>query len=421
MLTAGQTLTVTVEKPAVGGLMIAYVDRQVVLVDGAVPGERVSVRIVRVRKGMAYAETLAVEERSPDRRDVLVDRACGGCLYAHIAYPRQLEIKSLVIADAFVRTARLPLPKAVSIHSSPREGYRMRARLHRRGGRLGFFREGTHDVCDTRSTGQLLPATSDMLDRLAAALAGEPAEATREVELSESVDGSQRVVHLQPAAGCNGPSALPSMHMNDLTGLTTVRSTSGAVRVLSGSAYVSDLLDLGVTFTLRRHVLAFYQGNRFLLRALVSHVLEQVPRRSTVIDLYAGGGLFSTAIACVCDADVIAVEGDPVAAADLEANAEPFAGIRVFHEPIERFVQRSLPPPDVVIVDPPRTGISREALQGIAHLRGRRLVYVSCDVATLARDARRLVDAGYGISAVSGFDLFPNTPHVETVVVFDGS
>jgi 23S rRNA (uracil1939-C5)-methyltransferase len=421
MLTAGQMLMVTVEKPAVGGRMIAYVDRQVVLVDGAIPGERVSVRIVRVGKGVAYAETLAVEERSPDRRDVLLDRACGGCLYAHIAYPRQLEIKSLVIADAFVRTAHLPLATAVSIHSSPPEGYRMRARLHRRGGRLGFFREGTHDLCDPRSTGQLLPATYDILDHLAAALAGQPAEATREVDLSESIDGSQRVIHLHPAAGCNGPSALPSMHMSEITGLTTVGSTPGAVRVLSGSAYVSDLLDLDVTFTLRRHVLAFFQGNRFLLRELVSHVMDQVPLRSTLIDLYAGGGLFSIAIACVRDADVIAVEGDPVAAADLEVNAKPFASIRAFHEPIERFVQGSLPQPDVVIVDPPRTGISREALQGIAHLRGRRLVYVSCDVATLARDARRLVDAGYWITTVSGFDLFPNTPHVETVVVFDRS
>src|SRR5215471_8897663 len=84
MLTAGQTLTVSVEKPAVGGRMIAHVDRQVVLVDGAIPGERVSVRIVRVGKGVAYADTLAVEERSPDRRDGSADRACGGCLYTHI-------------------------------------------------------------------------------------------------------------------------------------------------------------------------------------------------------------------------------------------------------------------------------------------------------------------------------------------------
>jgi 23S rRNA (uracil1939-C5)-methyltransferase len=169
----------------------------------------------------------------------------------------------------------------------------------------------------------------------------------------------------------------------------------------------------------RRHVLAFFQGNRFLLRDLVSHVLQQVPQRSTVLDLYAGGGLLSIATARGRDADVIAVEGDPVAAADLRANTETIESITPVHDPIERFVRERRPKADVLIADPPRTGISREALAGIIHVRARRLVYISCDVATLARDARRLVDAGYQMSRVSAFDLFPNTPHVETVAVFE--
>jgi 23S rRNA (uracil1939-C5)-methyltransferase len=88
------------------------------------------------------------------------------------------------------------------------------------------------------------------------------------------------------------------------------------------------------------------------------------------------------------------------------------------HQPVEAFVRSAPPGADVVIVDPPRTGMSRAALQGVVRLRGRRIVYVSCDVATLARDARRLVDAGYEIVRVNAFDLFPNTPHVEAVVTF---
>src|SRR6185295_11494500 len=109
MLTPGQTLTVTIEKPAVGGRMIARVNGQVVLVSGAVPGERVQIRIDRVGKGLAYGETLTVEEPSSDRRVPAADPLCGGCLYAHIAYQRQLQIKSLVIADAFGRIGRMPL------------------------------------------------------------------------------------------------------------------------------------------------------------------------------------------------------------------------------------------------------------------------------------------------------------------------
>jgi 23S rRNA (uracil1939-C5)-methyltransferase len=118
---------------------------------------------------------------------------------------------------------------------------------------------------------------------------------------------------------------------------------------------------------------------------------------------------------------VTAVEGDRVAADDLAANASLTDGaVTAVHQSVETFTAvRSNP--DVVIVDPPRTGMSKEALASVVRLRAARVVYVSCDVATLARDARRLVDSGYAITRADAFDLFPNTPHVETVVVFDRS
>ena len=151
----GVTLDLLIEKPAAGGAMIARHDGQVILVSGAIPGERVRARLTRVTKGVAHAETVGIDEPSPDRRDA-ADRLCGGCLYAHIAYPRQLTIKSEVIADAFKRIGRIELPAPVTVAASPEEGYRMRARLHARGSRLGFFREGTHDLCDAKTTRQLL-------------------------------------------------------------------------------------------------------------------------------------------------------------------------------------------------------------------------------------------------------------------------
>src|SRR5207244_11066483 len=135
MLQPGATLTLLVEKPAVGGRMIARVDGQVVLVGGAVPGERVSARIERIGKGVAFADTVGVDEPSPDRREPHADPLCGGCLYAHIAYERQLRIKSEVIADAFAHIGSLHLPAPVPVAPSPVNGYRMRARLHRRGQR----------------------------------------------------------------------------------------------------------------------------------------------------------------------------------------------------------------------------------------------------------------------------------------------
>jgi 23S rRNA (uracil1939-C5)-methyltransferase len=203
-----------------------------------------------------------------------------------------------------------------------------------------------------------------------------------------------------------------------VTGLATPFGVHGRVHVI-------DRLDLGEghAVELRRHVLAFFQGNRHLLAPLVTHVVGQAPQGSDLIDLYAGVGLFSVAAAVVRGARVTAVEGDRVAAADLEANAAAAGGSVVpIHESIEHFVssvrlQRDRP--RALIVDPPRTGMSREALDGALTLRASRIVYVSCDVATLARDARRIVDAGYAIANTQAFDLFPNTPHVETVVAFD--
>ena len=192
--------------------------------------------------------------------------------------------------------------------------------------------------------------------------------------------------------------------------------------MVAGSSHVTDALAIGdrAPIELRRHVLAFFQGNRYLLNDLVSHVVAQVPLRSDAIDLYAGAGLFAVSAAAIRGARVTAVEGDRVAAADLEANARAADGeVTAVHQPVEAFVAASRPRPTTLIVDPPRTGMSREALDGVLALGAARVIYVSCDIATLARDARRIVDAGYAIEGITAFDMFPNTPHVETVVVFE--
>ena len=411
----GQTLSLSIEKPAAGGRMIARVDGQVVLVAGAIPGERVLARIERVGKGVAYAETIGVEDESPDRRPSAADPACGGCLYAHVAYPRQLQIKSVVIADAFGRIGRLPLPSPVVVAPSAEEGYRMRARLHVRGARVGFYREGTHELCDARQTRQLLPASLDALELLAAALANLGGDGAREIVLAENADASERVVHVDATAPLDTQTLDALAAIEGLTGVVSGFGTRG-------NAHVTDVisLDAAAPVSLRRHVLTFFQGNRFLFRDLVAHVVAQTAPGSNVVDLYSGGGAFALSAAAARGARVRAVEGDRVAAGDLVANcAAAGGGVTPIREAVETFLRGARFHPDIVIIDPPRTGMSREALDGMLRLQAGRLVYVSCDVATLARDARRVVDAGYAIERVDAFDLFPNTPHVETVVVFN--
>jgi 23S rRNA (uracil1939-C5)-methyltransferase len=419
VMTPGQIVPLTIEKPAAGGRMLARVDGQVVLVGGAIPGERVRARVERVTRAVAYADTVSVEEASPDRREPAADPACGGSLFAHIDYSRQLSLKAEILTDACARIGRFKAPIG-RVHGSPSEGYRMRARLHVRDGRAGFFREGTHALCDARATCQLLAATTDAIDGLLETLTPEGLAALQELEVSENVEGDGRAVHLalsRPADAWEPSSALPS----GITGVSIgTPMQSAALTVAAGSPFVKDSLECGGrAITLRRHVLSFFQGNRFLLARLVEHVLERIDPLTTVFDLYAGVGLFALPLAAARQARVTAVEGERLSALDLEANASGLDGaVEVARQSVEVFLNKSRPRPDAVIVDPPRTGMSPEAMAGVTRLGVPRVVYVSCDVATLARDGRRLLDHGYACEGMDAFDMFPNTPHVETVALF---
>jgi 23S rRNA (uracil1939-C5)-methyltransferase len=438
VLLPNQTLPLTIEKPAAGGRMLARASGQIVLVAGAIPGERVTVRVERVAKGVVFAETVTVDAPSPDRRAPFDDPLCGGCVYSHIGYRRQLDIKAAVITDAFKRIGRLELPGNIGVAASREDGYRMRGRLHVRGHRLGFFRENTHEVCDPRATRQLLPETCDALDRLMAAMRSLGLDAVREIELSENVDASDRAVYLDAGSEIDSRAIVTLAGTDGFTGMASAFGIQGRAHVVDrlalrpkGQTAGSDpvaRVETGAetTLALRRHVLAFFQGNRHLLSALVTHVVEQVRSDGEVIDLYAGVGLFSVSAAATRGVRVTAVEGDHHAAEDLVANAAECGGsVVAVHQSVENFLGSFRQNTDrrafTIIVDPPRTGLSKDALDAMLRLNASRLIYVSCDVATLARDARRIVDAdeGYAIARADAFDLFPNTPHVETVVVFD--
>jgi 23S rRNA (uracil1939-C5)-methyltransferase len=139
--------------------------------------------------------------------------------------------------------------------------------------------------------------------------------------------------------------------------------------------------------------------------------------RGPVLDLYAGVGLFSLVAAQAGLGPVVAVEGDRFSADDLKRNARGRENVEIRVDAVERHLGAAKKAA-TIIMDPPRTGLSKEALAGIMAVQAPRLIYVSCDIATLARDARLLVDAGYPMTSVRAFDLFPNTAHVETVTVF---
>lgn len=412
----GDRLTLRIEKAVAGGRMLARHDGAIALVAAAIPGEIVDAEIEKIQRGTIWAATRRVVEASTDRVEPFCELDCGGSVYAHVRYERQLLLKREVLRDAFARLAHVPLPEDVTVTGSRADGYRMRARLHVRNGRVGFFREGTHVLCAAGPTRQLLPETLETLDRLEQALARAPRASIGEVEVSENCDATERALHLE-LGGDGDPSSLGALtQIEGVNGVSSGAPHHSRALTLWGAPEVTDTLH-GVR--LKRHARAFFQGNRYLLSTLVSRVVEHVPA-GNVFDLYAGVGLFSAVLAARGDVHLTSVEGDPISAHDLKHNLAPFgAAASARHQPVEMFLASRLPRPDAVIVDPPRTGMTRQALEGVLLLRAPRLVYVSCDVATLARDVRTMTERGYSLAHIEAFDMFPNTAHVETLAVLE--
>lgn len=416
-------LELTIERPVPGGDMLARHDGRIVFVSGAIPGERVRAAVVRRKGDVTWAQTREVLEASPDRVDVAGDPRCGGRSLAHIRYARQLEIKSEIITDAFRRIARHRLDDAAVVTPSPDHGYRMRARLHVQRRRIGFLREGTHQLCDAAQTGQLTAESLAAVERFCAEQP-ETLDVVDSLLVSETADGATRVLVCTLKDGES---------FDGWIGRSLVDGISGVVVLTAGGRFLSgghdELVDRsrGLPGDLpsgrpdvewRRRGASFFQANRFLVGHLLDRVLAET-EGARFVDLYAGVGLFAVPMASRGQTG-IAVEGDESSAGDLERNAQPVAAnLTVRAGAVEGLLgSADLPATDVVIVDPPRTGLSSTAVEGLVRWAPPRIVYVSCDVPTLARDAGRLLAAGYQLASIEALDMFPHTPHIEALCVF---
>ena len=420
--------------------MLARHDGLIVLVAGAIAGERVRARIERKTKNVIFARVEDVLTASAARRPGVVDPWCGGMDYAHIEYAEQLRCKSQVIADALQRIGRITVPADIAVAGSPEQGYRLRAKLHVAEGRAGFFREGSHTLCDATGTGQLRPESVPAVDRLLSGL-GRRAKQVATVVVAENVPAAQRVLHLEGQDGASldgldiggrgergersewgGRGDWDDAHVTGVTALI-----HGRVTGLSGAAHLIDTASdmfgedapVPANTTWTRQAASFFQANRFLIGSLTRAVLEAVDGQH-IADLYAGVGLFAVALAARGHY-VIAVEGDRVSGRDLAANAEPFGDrLRTVRTSVEEALRQIAEERfGTIVLDPPRTGVSPAALDAVVSLRAPRVVYVSCDPPTLARDSARLVASGYNLASLQAFDLFPNTAHVEAVAVWE--
>lgn len=379
-----ELLELRIESLAAGGDGVGRAsDGRVVFVPFTAPGDRVRVRVTGRRARWLRGVVEELCEPGPGRTDPLcpVFGRCGGCAWQHLDAATQREAKRGILADAITRIAKLPVPEPLEVRAGPPYGYRTRARAVAQRGVVGFRRRGSHAVCATRRCPVLAPA----LDAELLALADAPPRAHGEWELSAGDDG----------ATCRA--AFP------------VRDSGAFVRIRSGE------------FWLRVSAGSFLQGNGPLRGELTRAVTAAAGGGEALLELHAGAGLFTLPLSRRFRR-VLAVEANPHAVADLEENlaTHGIGHVEIAAEPAERvFSDFRFPAfsPDVVVVDPPRTGLDGEVLSRLAELGAARVVYVSCDPATLARDVGGFADRGWELSALTGFDLFPQTPHLEALAV----
>jgi 23S rRNA (uracil1939-C5)-methyltransferase len=431
-------ITLDIESLAYGGDAIAHLeDGRTAFVHGAVPGDTVEAEVTEDRGRFVRAKTVSVVHPSPDRVQPPCPYfgVCGGCSWQHVAYPAQLDAKRRMVVDALARIGHIAEAEqlvASTVPSPAQYGYRNKVELvvdvSTGRPRLGFHRAGSEEFVQVEEC-LLLPEKYRRAPKaLGGALryiAGEQDFGLTRVALRVGTNTRDAEVALWGAPGPfpRRPVATTLGQALKTTSLVRVlvkgpakeRKIAG-VEVLSGKGAWRERL-LGTTMTVSAP--SFFQVNTRAAESLVSLALDALGADGSdrVLDLFAGAGTFTLPLAEKAG-EVVAVESASSAVRDLRRNLEDEG---LWADVIGGDAGRELPAigrVDLALVDPPRSGLHAETVDALARTGARRIAYVSCDPATLARDAAALADSGYALERATPVDLFPQTFHVETLALF---
>jgi 23S rRNA (uracil1939-C5)-methyltransferase len=397
-----------------------------VFVPFVLEGEQVEATVVENKPGFARARLDAVLNVSPARIQPGCPyfQRCGGCHYQHTSYENQLAIKSAILRETLKRTAKIELACELQIHPSPEWNYRNRTRLKVHSApefALGYYKFRSHELLPVKEC----PISSPLINRAIEALwskghSGEFPETVREVEVFADDTDSALLIEIYCQAGASAEAAEQACDalrqlFPEIKGVVAFEQPRAGQlaepkRLCSAG---DDSLPYQVgEFGYRVSAGAFFQVNRFLSQELVQTV-TQATSGQVALDLYAGGGLFSQAMAKSFP-QVIAVESSQTSHSDLRHNVPP--EVKAVRATTEQFLGKAWGPrPDFIVADPPRGGLGENVVRNLVKLIAPRIAYVSCDPSTLARDLRTLVSSGYRIEGAHLIDLFPQTFHIESV------
>lgn len=421
---------IEIESLAYGGDGVGRRAGRAVFVPASAPGDRLSVEPLPGRARPERARILKVLRPGPGRQDAVCPHFgdCGGCQWQHVGAEVQLEAKRRALADALLRIGRIPaaeLPEVTALAAPAPFGYRRRARLAvAEDGTLGFMARGDRRLVRIQSCRLLEPALERLVFDLSAALRRRPVPGLAHVELCLAQGRGAAELELRASLTGSGPAASlaaarPAAQalLEACPGLSGVVLSAGQARLEFGDPVIPD-----GPLLLRPDV--FAQASREGNRALVELALARLEPRPTdrALELHAGSGNFSFALAPrVAALHAVELEGEALRLAR-RALPEALAPRVVFEGASAEAAVRALAAGgrrfEIALLDPPRTG-AREALAAMAELVVRRIVYVSCDPATLARDVAPLRSQGFRITSATALDLFPQTYHLEAVVSLD--
>jgi 23S rRNA (uracil1939-C5)-methyltransferase len=419
-------VNLTIEKLVYGGDGLARLpEGKTVFLPFVLPAEEISATIVQEKSSFARATVDQVLKPSPYRvqPNCQYFAACGGCHYQHAGYTAQLENKRAILKETLLRNGKLDWKGEIITHSGEPWGYRNRSRLKVRGGAdfaIGYHRMGSHDLLPVKQC----PISSPAINRVLAHVwemgeAGKVPASINEIEFFADHADTKMVLEIYLA-----PDA-PEMHdfaaalqakAPEIKGIAFFVESTGPEPGSEQPKYTVG--DAALPYqvgekSFRVSTGSFFQVNRYLVRELVQTVVGDFHGK-IAMDLYAGVGLFATHLSKRFD-QVFAVESAAASSADLQANA--VKNVVPVLSTAEGFLPRCINmQPDLVVVDPPRAGLGAKVTQLLAALRVKRIVYVSCDPATLARDTRLFLETGYHVEEVHMVDLFPQTFHIESVV-----
>ena len=445
MLIKNQIYEATVTDYTAEGQGVAHVEGCAVFLPNAIAGERVRLRIEKAQKTWAAGKIVEILEKSPHRvnRECPVAKLCGGCDFWHMDYEEETRLKAERVRTCLNRLGGENLTEMPILAAPDCHGYRNKAQypvaLKKGRAYAGFFRAGTHDVVENRrclilpeETDAVKDAIIDYVNQFRVSVYDEASRKglLRHIYVRRGAVSKQILVCLV----CNGET-LPKVdallsRLQKIPGFTTLvlsvnRSRGNAVLgnrfvTLYGPGYIEDTL-CGLNFRLSPR--SFYQVNHHQAQRLYETAisLAGITKNDTVLDLYCGVGTITLAMASAAG-KVIGVEVVPQAVEDARdnarrngiENAEFFCG-DAGQAALE--LEKNGVRPDVVVVDPPRKGLNADTIEALHRMAPRRIVYVSCDPATLARDVALLKERGYALQSATAADLFPRCSHVETVVL----